>query len=364
MKKLMIPFPSHLARIGGVTSFLVIFAKYMDRDKFRFIDIRNNDIDRLKVNRDSLRVRVLRKFNYLVYKNNLNQMDVTVFFNPSLGENSIKRYLFLHKYNDINKEVAFIHGWNKEYEKKARNDRKLRERISGNLNKSKVIFVLAGEFRKELIEWGIPGNRIYVENMMVDDELLENFDYEDIERRFSRESVNLLFLSRIIREKGIYEILEAYKALKEKFENLSLTMAGRGAELSALKKKAELERLKVKFPGFVEGDEKKRLYRESDIYLLPSRTEGCPISLLEAMSFGLPAVVTPVGGVPDVFEHKRTGYMTGDTSPLNLAKIIERMILDPDGRRRVGIHNFELSKNRFLASKVVRRIETKIYDVI
>lgn len=360
MKRIMIPFPSHLARVGGVTSFLVIYCKYMDRDRYELVDIRNSNIDRIKIKKDSLSLRIRRKWNYLLYKKNISDTDAILFFNPSLGNNPVKRFLYLHMNADINTEVTFVHGWNKDYEKKLQNDFRLREQFIEYLKKSCIIFVLATEFKDKLVEWGISESKLCVENTMVDDELLQGFSKDDIQIRFEKENINLLFLSRIIREKGIHELLDAYKILRDKFGNVTLNVAGRGPELQSLMKKAKSEQLDVKFLGFVDGRDKIDLYRRSDIYVLPSETEGCPISLLEALSFGLPAVVTSVGGIPDFFEDERMGFLVEDTSPGNLAALLEKLINDRETRLSMGIYNFEYAKDHFLASKVVKRIESRI----
>ncbi len=364
MKDFMIPFPSHLARVGGVTSFLVTYCKYMDRERYRLIDIRNNDIDGLRINRDSASIRIRRKWNYLLHKKNVSSTDAILFFNPSLGKNPIKRFLYLHMNTDIKTEVTFIHGWNKDYEKVIQGDSKLRERFIGCLIKSRVIFVLATEFKNKLVEWGIPDSRIFIENTMVDDELLRDFSVSDIDERSFDKRINLLFLSRIIKEKGVYELIDAYKMVKERFSDVTLTVAGVGPELSGMIKKAKSDGLDIDFPGFVSGERKIEIYRKSDIYLLPSRTEGCPISLLEALSFGIPSIVAAVVGIPDIFEDTKMGYMLDESSPDNLADRLERLIGDEESRRSMSIFNYEHAKDHFLASNVVKRIESRIDNAL
>jgi glycosyltransferase involved in cell wall biosynthesis len=243
-------------------------------------------------------------------------------------------------------------------------DNKLRRQIITILIKSKIIFVLATEFKNKLVEWGIPENKIHVENTMIDDDLLRNFSIHNINKRADNKNVNLLFLSRIVREKGIYEILETYKILKSRFKNLILNIAGTGPELSAIRRKAKNEKLDVNFLGYVSGDNKIKLYEESDIYLLPSQSEGCPISLLEAFAFGLPAIVTPVGGIPDFFKDQKMGYMTKNITPDNLVTLLEFLIKDERSRHSISVYNYEYSQEHFLASKVIKRIESKINDAL
>jgi glycosyltransferase involved in cell wall biosynthesis len=92
----------------------------------------------------------------------------------------------------------------------------------------------------------------------------------------------------------------------------------------------------IELPGSKVGQEKDRAYRESDFFLLPSHAEGLPIGLLEAMSYGLPCITTPVGGIPDVVRDGENGILItpGDADALRDA--IEKLIEDEDLRARLG----------------------------
>ncbi len=79
-----------------------------------------------------------------------------------------------------------------------------------------------------------------------------------------------------------------------------------------------------------------RLLAESDVFVLSSRSEGMPISVLEAMAAGLPVVASAVGGVREQVVQGETGYLVPPDDPQALAGALRRLLADPELRRRLG----------------------------
>lgn len=147
----------------------------------------------------------------------------------------------------------------------------------------------------------------------------------------------ILSLGRLGEEKGSLTLVRALAMLEEPFADVRLVLAGDGDSRSI---RAEARRLgvieRVELPGWIGADERARRLRSANLFALPSRREGLPTALLEAMAFGLPSIVTPVGGVPDVFREGRHGYFVPPDDPSALAERIARVLRDPDGARRMG----------------------------
>ena len=104
-------------------------------------------------------------------------------------------------------------------------------------------------------------------------------------------------------------------------------------------------------------EEKRKVFDASDVYLFPSHEEGMPISVLEAMAFGLPIVTRPVGALKDFFEDGKHGFITESRSPEILASLLEKLISNKKLRHDISNYNFHYARTRFLASKVSKRLE-------
>jgi len=133
--------------------------------------------------------------------------------------------------------------------------------------------------------------------------------------------------------KGSFTIVSAAKALPD----AEFVLAGNG-EITAVRDAADSAGVaeRVKTPGWIGPDEREGLLRKSSIYILPSSAEGLPIGLLEAMSFGLPVVTTPIGGIPDVIENGRNGLLIPPDDPEALSSALQTLIGDFELRQRLG----------------------------
>jgi glycosyltransferase involved in cell wall biosynthesis len=136
----------------------------------------------------------------------------------------------------------------------------------------------------------------------------------------------LLYVGRVDKNKGLYELLDSIKRLKENCSfDFHLNIVGDGSELPFLKKKvAELGiHNLVYFSGHVTNlEEIKRLYIQSDIYILPTYHEGFPRTLYEAMLFGIPIATTFVGGIPGIMTENYNCYRI---EPKSVSSIFDKL---------------------------------------
>ena len=137
-------------------------------------------------------------------------------------------------------------------------------------------------------------------------------------RRWERERF-ALYAGRLSPEKGIDELVAAT-------HGLPLVVAGDGP----------LRGLVPQTLGFVPHDELERLYERAAVVVLPSRHEGLPVSLLEAMAHACPIVATRVGGIPQLIDHGRTGLLIPPRAPETLRFAIETLLEDPAFGERLG----------------------------
>lgn len=344
-------------KLSGVAHYNSLLKKYFSVDAdFLFVGSRRAEANGIGIGR---LISDKRNFRHAITS---GKYDL-VHLNPSLVWKAVIRDGFLlqaAKANGI-PVVVFIHGWNRSFEGKLTG---WRLRLFKDVFfEADAIVVLANEFKRKIECWGYPGP-VYTETTAFDDEQTSEFTPPVLEQELSRE-VNLLFLARLERTKGIYETIDTYRALKDRYTNLTLTVAGDGPERRRAQHYVAGIGLKgIHFLGDVRGKAKDTVFRRASIYLLPTYGEGMPTSVLEAMAFGLPVITRAVGGLKDFFENGKMGFITESWDPAIFAQMSERLITEPDLRKRIGRYNHQYAMERFLASKVVRRIETIYEDVI
>ncbi|MGA2752328.1 MAG: glycosyltransferase [Terracidiphilus sp.] len=139
----------------------------------------------------------------------------------------------------------------------------------------------------------------------------------------SSSAPQLLAVGRLSHEKGFDLLLRAMAAVREKFPEVSLILAGAGQEEAALKSLSSELGLEtaVCFAGYV--DRPYELFPEATLFVLPSRHEGMPNALLEAAAAGLPLVATPAsGGVVDLLQGQPGAWLAKEISAEALATAI------------------------------------------
>lgn len=143
------------------------------------------------------------------------------------------------------------------------------------------------------------------------------WEAEQITQRFGLQKDSyILFLGRLVPEKGIHYLIEAYKKLNT---DKRLVIAGGlsdtdayGAQLKAMAEGDE----RILFTGFIQGQILEELYSNAYIYVLPSDLEGMPLSLLEAMSYGNCCVVSDIAECAEVVEDKACIFPKGNVEAL------------------------------------------------
>jgi glycosyltransferase involved in cell wall biosynthesis len=142
-------------------------------------------------------------------------------------------------------------------------------------------------------------------------------------------ALRLLFLGRLVREKGLFELLEGLRLARRQGAVAELILAGEGAEGPGLRRTCAAYGLKgVSFVGSVHGPDKSALLQWADALVLPSYSEGLPYALLEAMAAGVPAIAARVGAIPDVVADGVNGLLIEPRSAPAIATAICRMAGD------------------------------------
>lgn len=180
--------------------------------------------------------------------------------------------------------------------------------------------------------------------------------------RTPRQVINegvLLFLGRLGRRKGIYVLLDALSEVIQSHPGVTVICGGDG-EIEEVRQYAVKLGLgeKVKLAGWVDAAERTRLLESSSIYVLPSFAEGVPMSILEAMSAGLPIIATKVGGIPDVITSGQEGLLVDPGDVKALAEAICTLLGNPGMRSEMADNGRATFRKEFSAEIVMDKLST------
>lgn len=229
------------------------------------------------------------------------------------------------------KAILHMHGAEfKEFYNSMSQSRK--ERTIRFLNANSILVVLSQEWLKFFVSIGISPDKIVVETNSV-------FLPEIVEDKIINNKLTVLYLSRIEKRKGVYELIDCIKNNPEIQNKFSFVIAGPKThgfdEIHEMVESFGLSNF-VTLPGPLVSEEKDAAYRNADLYVLQSFAEGMPIGLLEAMSYGLVCITTPVGGIPDVIHHRENGFLIPPGDPKALAETLQMIGSNSDLRNYVS----------------------------
>lgn len=167
----------------------------------------------------------------------------------------------------------------------------------------------------------------------------------------------ILFLGRLHPKKCPIDLLIAFSEVVKVVPNAKLIMAGKGVEENKLKtfvKQESLER-SVLITGFVSEEDKWKLLRICDLFVLPSAIEGHPITVIEAMACAKTVIVSDQSPFPELIKNGETGILVPIHSPHELAEAIIEISKDDNRLREIGLAAKEEVINRFNMDVVADR---------
>lgn len=167
----------------------------------------------------------------------------------------------------------------------------------------------------------------------------------------------VLFAGRLIWEKGVDVLMAALPRLVLEVDHpVRILIAGDGPVRARLEKESRqfIFPLKVSFLG--NRSDMPRLFALADLLVMPSRWEGLPMVLLEALAARTPVVATPVGGIPEVLSHDHSGWIVPRENPQALAEGIARLLKSEELRRRLSDSAFQLFEERYSSQVTISRL--------
>jgi glycosyltransferase involved in cell wall biosynthesis len=199
------------------------------------------------------------------------------------------------------------------------------------LRRSDLITAVSNSVARDLQAYGISGCKIKVVGNGVDAKI-----FTPIRNRSKRQYI--LFTGRLSYRKGLFDLIECVRYVRDKFPDIPFVIVGKGPLLGRLIKKVEELSMKEAFIflGYVDRQRLIKIYQEATLYVLPSHYEGLPTVLLEAMACGLPVVATAVSGNIDVISDGNNGILVPPRSPKKMADAICKLLSDVEFAELLG----------------------------
>ncbi len=198
--------------------------------------------------------------------------------------------------------------------------------------------VANSEGLKELALKSAPSQEISVIHNGID---ISEFN-PDFNKIFKRNEFRIVCVSRLIERKGIRFLLESIGKLKNR--DVKLVLVGEGKQeqkLKTLSKKLGVSD-KVEFKGYLNHDIIYDIYKNSDLFILPSLNEGMSNALLEAMASGLPVIVTDTGGTAELLDGNGLVVPMGDSNAI--AEAVSGLMDAPEERKQMSIQSRKIAE--------------------
>lgn len=275
-----------------------------------------------------------------------------IHIHSSFGASFYRKLPFIY-ISYLNKKPIINHIHGAEFDSFYTNASKKKKLLIKKVyNKCSTIVALSDEWKYKL-EGIVPESSIKV---------IENYSiiHDDaiIEKNNRKINNQILFLGEIGKRKGCYDIPEVIHKVVKEVPDVKFVLAGSGdvEEIKNLANKWKINS-NIVFPGWIRGEEKDKLLRNSDVFFLPSYNEGMPMAILDAMGYGLPIISTNVGGIPKIVINGKNGYYhdAGDTD--GFANSIIEILKSEKRIKKYSIASYEIVKDRYSLESHIKHLE-------
>lgn len=171
--------------------------------------------------------------------------------------------------------------------------------------------------------------------------------------------INITYTGRMIEEKGVLRLIDAFKNLNEKYDNLELSLAGEGPILEKIiQENKDIKNIHIL--GKISHDEVMKLLGRTNIFVNPSHfSEGLPTTILEAGLMECAVVATPMGGTTEIISDDSLGYICGFETQ-EIQEKIEKLINEPEIVKDMSIKIKQKVKEQFSWDITAKKIAETI----
>ena len=196
---------------------------------------------------------------------------------------------------------------------------------------------------------------------------VERFSPERFSVKKDADVFTFVFVGRIVGDKGINELVEAFVKLHDKHKNTRLVLVGKYEhELDPVSDKTRKlidtnDGIDACGPKY--GDDLLQMYVDADCFVMPSYREGFPNTVLEAGAMGLPSIVTDINGSREIIENEKNGFIVPSKNANALYDAMERMLTDDDAREAMKENARQIIESRF-EKNFVQKCQIEFYERI
>lgn len=161
---------------------------------------------------------------------------------------------------------------------------------------------------------------------------------------------SFLFLSNLLRSKGVFDLLDAAVELRDKGYRFRVDLVGNEGDIHRAELEQAIDQRKLReivfYHGPAYGAEKSAFFAKADAFVFPTQNDAFGLVLVEAMQFALPVVATNEGAIPEIVDHGRSGFLYDKHSP-DLAHNMARLISDPAMAQAMGRAGAAIQAEKF-----------------
>lgn len=283
------------------------------------------------------------RFECLVKKNDILHVHMS-------ADNSFyRKAVFIRKAHKEGKKIIIhMHGSTFDLFYKERCNDAQKQQVREIFAMADKVIALSEDWKEFLAEYICDAHKIVV-----------IYNAVKIPEAYPKDYANrkMLFLGILGQRKGTYDLIDVLPEIISKYPDSHIYFGGDGERKQAerlCKEKGIADY--VTFLGWVRGTEKEKLLKECSIYVLPTYHEGMPMSILEAMSYGMAVVSTYVGGIPHIITDNENGLLCEAGDKVALQEKLLKLLKDENLRERLGQNAYRMMARKFDVKENVKRV--------
>ena len=293
------------------------------------------------------------RFIYTLLKNHIDKIHFNIGFEPL----SLYRDFLLFIIAKIFKTPIILHIHGGRFVLKRAKSLMIYHIIKYMINSSDKIITLSTAEEKALKNnYSFSGKDI----MILPNSVYFSKPIELNSKNFNN-TITILFLGRIDLNKGLDTIINVSKLLEFHNIDFRFIVCGDGPQKNDfLKKCFSLIGEKLNYKGIVYGEIKYDILNQSHIFLLPSRFEGLPMSLLETMFSYIVPIVSPVGAIPEIITSNYNGFLTSNISKIEIT--IKELNNNRDLLKKIATNAANSIRNNYSIQQYIKKLNNIYYE--